>query len=239
MKNFGACLIIAFGCLLTVGDLGAGGAQVGSFPCGGTNTSQAGSNFAPSVQQCPTGSISVTKTVVGTGTAPTNWTVTLSSTNCPNSLIGINPIDIAPGGGVATFNGLYAFTDFSGNTPCQYTVAETPVTDWTPSFVPTGPYVVTTSHTTNIALTNTATPATSTTLAASTTTIAASTTTVLATTTTNAAVAPVTPTTPAAVTLPATGSNTGRPTFYIGLALILLGAIILLTRRRSSPSTTN
>ena len=237
MKNFGACLIIAFGCLLSVGDLGAGGAQVGFVTCGSANA-QAGAN---PVQQCPTGTISVTKTVVGSGTLPAQWTVTLGSTDCPNSLIGlINPVDIPSGGGVANFNGLFVAADFAGTMQCHYTVTETPVTDWTPSFATAGPYTVTAGQTTIIALTNTATPATTTTApATTTTTIAASTTTALATTTTNAAVAPETPTAPTAVTLPATGSKTSRPTFYVGLALILLGSVILLTRRRSSQPTIN
>ena len=239
MKNLGAWLIIAFGCLLTVGDLGAGGAQVGGGTCGGPIV--IGSVF------CPQGALSVTKTVVGTGTAPAGgWTVTLGSTNCSAGLAGRQDLvaTIPSGGGVATFNGLFISTVSGLNAPsCLYTLTESAVTDWTPSFAPAGPYTVSASQTTNVALTNTATPATTTTApATTTTTIAASTTTVLPTTTappTSAAVQPVTPTTPTAVALPATGSRASRPTFYIGLGFILIGTLILFSRRRSNQPTAN
>ncbi len=260
MKNIGAWLIIAFGCLLTVGNLGAGGAEVGVLNCG--------SNVAPGVPQtCPHGSIAVTKTVVGTGTAPAGgWTVAIGSANCAAGLVGRNDLvlTIPAAGGVGTVTGLFVATDISGNIPCQYTVTETAVAGWTPSFLPAGPtYTVAANQTTAIALTNTADPTTTTTIAATTTTIAATSTTIGTTTTiaaatsttagdvgtttiatiatatpTAAADVPTTATPPMAIALPATGSRSTRPATYIGLALIALGTLILINRRRQSHSPT-
>lgn len=240
MKSVGAWLIIAFGCVLTVGDLGAGSAQVGVSitACGNSNVG-VGSSFS-AIPPCQHGDISVTKTVVGSGTAPAGgWTVTLSSTDCPNSLT--NPIMTIPStGGVVTFSNLFVTTDAFGGATCHYAVTETGVTDWTPSFAPAGPsYTVTANQTTNIALTNTFTGTTTTTAPATTTTTPATTTTTELATTTSAAAQPITPTTPAAVALPATGSRTARPSFYIGLGFILLGTLVLISRRRNSQPTSN
>ena len=254
MKNIGAWLIIAFGCLLTVGNLGAGGADVGiaTVPCGGAVI------VGATLPTCPVGSISVTKTVVGPGSAPAGgWMVTIGSTNCAvPGLVNRNDLvlTIPPAGGLGTVTGLYVSTDSGGGTPCQYTVTETAVAGWTPSFVPAGAtYTVAAGQTTAIALTNTAVPATTTTVAATTTTVAAATTTTDAATTTvlpttiatiataasTAAAPPTTPTMPTAIALPATGSPSTRPTTYIGLALIALGTLILLNRRRHGHSPTD
>ncbi len=251
MKNIGAWLIIALGCLLTVGNFGAGSADVGiaTVPCGGAI-------IVGTAPTCPVGSIAVTKTVVGTGTAPAGgWTVTIGSTNCAFGLVGRNDLvlTIPPGGGVGTVPALFVTTNSLGTTPCQYTVTETAVAAWTPSFVPAGPtYTVAANQTTAIALTNTADPATTTT-ALTTNTMAATTTAVIVVTTalpttvasiapatsTAAADTPTTPTMPPAIALPATGSPSTRPTTYIGLALIALGTLILVNRRRQSHSPTD
>jgi LPXTG-motif cell wall-anchored protein len=163
--------------------------------------------------------------------------VTIGSTNCATGLVGRNDLvlTIPSAGGVGTVAGLFVSTDSSGATPCQYTVTETAVAEWTASFVPAGPmYTVAANQTTAIALTNTAVPTTTTTVAATTTTttIAAATTTIAILSPTAAADVPTTPTMPAAIALPATGSRSTGPATYIGLALVGLGTLILVNRRR-------
>jgi len=236
MKNLGAWLIIALGCVLTVGDLGEGGASVGVMAqCGGNLPIGA-------VPICPTGDITVVKSVAGDGVPPVGgWTLTLGSPNCPASLVGQPVLNIPAAGGVGTWTGLYVSTDTTDVTPCQYTVTEAPVVGWTPSFVPPGPiYGVADGQVLTIALTNTSPTTTTTTIAATTTTTIAPTTTTIAPTTTVAATTTTTtiaPTMPVGSPLPETGSRSWRPTTYVGLVLILLGTLILINRRRGNTAS--
>jgi LPXTG-motif cell wall-anchored protein len=259
MKSIGGWLMIGLGSVLVLGQLSSGvDVGTGPTPCG---TIQLGVAVT-----CPTGDLTVTKTVVGTGTAPVGgWTVTIGSTNCAAMLAGRQDLvlTIPAAGGSGTVSGLYVFTDVTSQTACSYTVTETPVGGWTPAFTPGGPYTLVANQATAVALRNTAdtTTTTSTTTTTTTTTTAPTTT---ASTTTSPATTTVAPSTEAPTTatpstttspattsaaeagtpttlvaLPKTGSGSTRPMTYIGLVLVLLGAVIVVNSRRGSKHPTS
>jgi LPXTG-motif cell wall-anchored protein len=245
VKNVGACLMIAFGAILVGGGLSETGVSVGGdiSACSG----------APGLSPvdvglsliCPVGTLEVDKIVVGDGTRPSGgWDVTISSENCLDSLSlrGDLTGTIDASGGSHSFSGLNVYT-YSGSTVfCTYSLQETPVEGWTPTFDVDGPYVLTQNKITKVGLTNTS--PTTTTVESTTTTVKATTTTLQATTTTAApatttSAAAVAPAAPANTPLPATGSRNVAPTAYAGAVLILLGGLILLNRRRTRTTTSD
>ena len=236
MRNIGAWLIIVFGAFLTFGGGGENGITVGITQCG-----------TLAFVSCATGNLQIVKTI--DGAAPqANWTVTVASSNCAAALTGRQDLvkSIPPGGGTATVLGLEVYVNTFG-TNCLYTLTETPVSAWTPTFTPSGPYTLVANQTVSVALLNTAdptttttaAPTTTTTIAATTTTAAQATTTVAATTTTPTTLAPTTTANgsgagaPATVALPATGSSSSSTQTVIGVGLMIVGASLLVLRRRS------
>ena len=167
---------------------------------------------------CPTGHITITKNVVGTGTAPAaGWKFTITSDNCAIFPGSSDTVTIPAAGGVQKSDRLFATENVSnGETgpQCNYTVTETAVAGWTTTYAPTGVIHLGTANTDGnndvaLTVTNTATPGTTT----------------------------PPPTTPSASASPTTGLvNTGakhvKPALFVGIGLVLLGVVLLFFTRK-------
>ena len=228
-------VVIAFG---FNGQVANGGAQLPT--CGAAQA--AGTQ---PINPCATGTITVTKTLAGNGTPPVGgWHVTITS-DCVIPVGADVTLDIQPFGGFAISGALYTYAGSPGDTsnPCHYTLTETAVANYVPTFSPTGPYTLPApveSEVTNlnVALLNTYIGP-SPTITPSTTTPAPSPSTSVSTTvpaTTSAAAA--TPTTTSAI-LAATGSKQVGPQVILGGALVLFGLVLTLANRRKSGSASH
>lgn len=207
MRNFGAWLMIGFGALLTTGTLGQNATDVGNV------ISICGGNVQPlTVVTCEVGTLTVDKVVVGTPPAAP-WTVTIGSTDCASGLVGRMDLvqSIPAAGGSVSVTELFVHTDSNATTFCHYTVTESPVAGWTPTYSPVGPVTLIPNGVTTVEITNTE-DSPETTMAPTTTTIAPTTTTIASTTTTiSASTTSASPTTVA----PSTTINSIAPTTTI------------------------
>ncbi len=206
MRNFGAWLMIGFGALLSAGGLGQNAIEVGgSISCGGS--AQVGV-----LVTCDFGTLTVDKVVVGTPPAAP-WTVTIGSTDCASGLVGRMDLvqSIPAAGGSVSVAELYVHTDTNATAFCHYTVTESPVAGWTPTYSPVGPVTLTANGETTVEITNTE-DSPETTIAPTTTTIAPTTTTIAPTTTTISApttsAAPTTTVATPTTTIAATSTST-------------------------------
>lgn len=220
--RLGGILAIVLGSVLIAAGTTNGGLTVGSASvgCGG---------FPIGVSPlCPTGHIVITKTVTGPGTRPSaGWTFTISSTDCDLFPGTSSTVHIAAAGGTVSSGTLFATRDSRPATLCHYTVAETAVAGWTTTYSPTGELTLGTATDTSatandVALHVTNTSPTPTTSAPATHSSSASV----------SATASASPTAPLATT----GSN-HTPTTLAGIALVLLGGVMLFLGRKPRRAT--
>jgi len=222
-KRLGAILCLLLGSILIAGGLG------------GTADSTAGGTVPRCDVQvnglvfpCPLGTISITKVVSGSGTVPAGgWVVTVTSSNCALPVTSSNTVTLpAVGRSVAT-QPLFLFTDSTHTTACAYSLTETAVAGFTPSFLPAGPYTIPfipEASVISVTLTNTA-DVTSSTPPVSTSPVSTPPVSTPATST-------PAPTATASAALATTGTSHVRPTFFVGIALCLLGVVLLFSGRR-------
>ena len=215
-KRLGAILCLLLGSILIAGGLG------------GTADSTAGGTVPRCDVQvnglvfpCPLGTISITKVVSGTGTAPAGgWVVTVTSSNCALPVTSHNTVTLPAAGGTVATEPLFLFTDSTHTTACAYSLTETAVAGFTPSFLPAGPYTIPLAASVlSVTLTNTA-DVTSSTPPVSTPPVSTPATSTPA------------PTVTASAALATTGTSHVRPTFFVGIALCLLGVVLLFSGRR-------
>ena len=215
-KRLGAILCLLLGSILIAGGLG------------GTADSTAGGTVPRCDVQvnglvfpCPLGTISITKVVSGTGTAPAGgWVVTVTSSNCALPVTSSNTVTLPAAGGTVATQPLFLFTDSTHTTACAYSLTETAVAGFTPSFLPAGPYTIPLAASVlSVTLTNTA-DVTSSTPPVSTPPVSTPATSTPA------------PTATASAALATTGTSHVRPTFFVGIALCLLGVVLLFSGRR-------
>jgi len=215
-KRLGAILCLLLGSILIAGGLG------------GTADSTAGGTVPRCdvqvnglVVPCPLGTISITKVVSGTGTAPAGgWVVTVTSSNCALPVTSHNTVTLPAAGGTVATEPLFLFTDSTHTTACAYSLTETAVAGFTPSFLPAGPYTIPLAASVlSVTLTNTA-DVTSSTPPVSTPPVSTPATSTPA------------PTVTASAALATTGTSHVRPTLFVGIALCLLGVVLLFGGRR-------
>ena len=220
-KRLGAILCLLLGSILIAGGLG------------GTADSTAGGTVPRCDVQvnglvfpCPLGTISITKVVSGTGTAPAGgWVVTVTSSNCALPVTSSNTVTLPAAGGTVATQPLFLFTDSTHTTACAYSLTETAVAGFTPSFLPAGPYTIPLAASVlSVTLTNTA-DVTSSTPPVSTSPVSTPPVSTPATST-------PAPTVTASAALATTGTSHVRPTFFVGIALCLLGVVLLFSGRR-------
>jgi LPXTG-motif cell wall-anchored protein len=241
MKRLGPWLIMLFGAVLSFSGLASGAVQVGGagapantcidFLNSGGGVVTTACRFAP---------LDVKKVVIGTGVIPAGgWTVTVTSANCPEQFPSVNDVGVLTEDGSTVSFDLAVYGDIEGTVLCAYSVVETASTGWTPTLSPGGPYtleaatpvLVTLTNTGEVPVVTTTTPPT--TSVSPTTTIEAPTTTIEEPTTTTeldsgvgaGAQAPV-------AGLPVTGTRSVGITTVAGLAFIVLGGVMVMTRRR-------
>ncbi|MEI8237808.1 MAG: hypothetical protein WCI22_00165 [Actinomycetota bacterium] len=181
--------------------------------CGSASASLPGS--------CVTGTLAAHMIIYGTSARPANWTVTLSSPDCPvvRSIISLEAL--VPGkGGSATFSGLPVYVDMSKRALCHYSLVETSVAGWNSRFIPPFDFTLPENSTTIITLENRDLGA------------------IPTTTTPSVDQRPPTPSTTAPPAppvlrkhLPFTGSGGLPGELRIGLTLIGLGLLLRLVRR--------
>jgi len=224
-KRLGAILCLLLGSILIAGGLG------------GTADSTAGGTVPRCdvpvngivVVACPLGTISITKVVSGTGTVPAGgWVVTVTSSNCALPVTSSNTVTLPAAGGTVATDPLFLFTDSTRTTACAYSLTETAVAGFTPSFLPAGPYTIPFNplapSVLSVTLTNTA-DVTSSTPPVSTPPVSTPAVSTPATST-------PAPTVTASAALATTGTSHVRPTFFVGIALCLLGVVLLFSGRR-------
>jgi hypothetical protein len=242
MSRLGGVLTFALGLVLMISGLvGGNGATAGEIipQCGGG--AEAGA-IVPTT--CTVGTLVITKELVGTGPVPAGgWVVTITSTNCVLPVLSDDTVTLPAAGGSASSDPLYQFSGPPrvNATPCEYTLAETAVAGWTPSFSPDGPYVLPQTATDpselSVALTNTAVVTTTTPVPPPSTTPPLTTAPVTTTPATTVAVSDPGTTTPApspsaSPALAATGARRVGPQVLIGALLCLIGLGLVLTSRR-------
>ena len=152
-RRFGAVLCLALGAvLLTSGLTDSGGVSVGvANTCGAFTV---GATFA---NDCPTGTITITETtaivtgkVAGVHAAATptppagGWKVLVTSTCIdPNTGTAASQTATVPNNGTASTGPLYVFTSYQGTTPCSYALSQTNTPKgFTAAFVPTSPVTI-------------------------------------------------------------------------------------------------
>ena len=215
-KKLGAILCLLLGSILIAGSLGG---TADSTAGTGTPPTQCGGQLNGIVVPCPLGTISITKVVSGTGTVPAGgWVVTVTSSNCVLFPGSSATVTLPAAGGTVATDPLFLFTQSDGKTACAYSLTEAAVAGFTPSFLPAGPYTIPFNplapSVLSVTLTNTgrtpsstppvSTPATST----------------------------PAPTVTASAALATTGTSHVRPTLFVGIALCLLGVVLLFGGRR-------
>ncbi len=223
-QRFGALLCLALGAVLITTGLSEHGAAVGTVApsCGGQGP---GITFP-----CPTGTISVTETTApGSASAhapAAGWIVHITSA-CLDTSSG-DPVDLTltiADGDTATTDPLFLFADVQHLTPCSYALAADAVANFTGAFDPASPVVI--PFTLNQQSGNSADVALTETYVAPSTSSAPSTSPTSIVTTDSAlpsaSVSPITA---------ATGPREQvRVTVYIGIALCLLGLVLLVGGR--------
>jgi hypothetical protein len=227
-QRLGALLCIALGAVLVTTGLNAGGVTVG----GGAAFCQPPANAVGiAVPACPTGTISITKTVLPESPEPPSpadgWVVHVTSTNCLDP--AEEPVDItlniATGATEATGQ-LFLFTSADHTTPCQYALTEDAVANFTSEFSPASPVTIPFNSDARtfdraVSLTNTFT-APSSSAAPSSSTAQFVTGVILPSLSQSAVVADTGP------------HEQVRASIWIGIALCLLGLVLLFSGRARS-----
>ena len=219
-ERLGGLLAVALGAvLITTGINTSSAGQVGGIA---PTCAPAAGAQAP----CPTGTIVVKETTTptpgaGDPTPPANWTVTITSTCIdPNTGSAVNQTVSVPNNGQASSGQLYVFQTEANVTPCQYNYTQTKVTGFTTTYDTTNPFIIPNdfgadTSTVTVGVVNTFPRSTP--------------------TSTTAAPTSVTPSSSAPV-LAETGPKTRiTASVYIGIGLVLLGAVMLFggSRRRN------
>ena len=216
-------------------------------------------SFFPSAQRraapagfCPIGTITVTvTTVAGDSTPPDAWVVTVASSNCVVSTEQPTQNASSSGASEVTFDGLNVYTGFDEATQCSYTLSEDNETQpFAATFTPAGPYTFEDGAVQSgfrphiaglaqpVALLNAAPVATSSVPPAPTSSASIAPTDASSTATVLPPLPPLTPrdATPSASAAPvlATTGPHGpvRGTLLAGIALCLLGGVLLVAGRR-------
>jgi hypothetical protein len=227
-QRLGALLCILLGAVLigtglttsSAGDVGATAVGCGTVQVGQVNL-------------CPTEQITFTKTVLGTDPSPpANWSVHITSTCLdPATSLPVNETISVPSGGATNTSDLFIYTTTAHTTLCSYSYVEDPLpSNCTAAYVPASPQELSLRIGLTVAVTNTCNaPSTSTAPPSS-----SSASTPPPTTVTDTTVAP----TPSESSTAAPISNTGpheqlRASVWIGIALCVLGLVLLLAGRRT------
>jgi hypothetical protein len=256
--RFGAILCLILGAVLIQSGLSSGDSSTVGLanPCMVTTT------IGLPNGSCPVGTLTLTEVTDANGNTsaapPDAWTLRLTVVNCAPPA---NPDQTVTNNGTVSYTGLYVF-NLSETEQCEYTITEDQVAPYTATFNPPPPYTFldgvtlpqpgfkansTTTSVQTVTLTNRAkAPAASSTPATPTPTVTttATPTTTKTTAPSNTASAtlasepPVTPSSPvasasAAPVLATTGPHHQvRGSLIAGIALVLLGGVLLIAGRR-------
>lgn len=234
-QRLGAMLCFALGAVLIWSGLStdATGA-VGAIGCG-TQT------IGTPQFNCPTGVINFTEvTNAGTATPPGTWVITLTSL-CKDPSTGspVNQEIDVDNNTTQASKPVYVYSDSSGSTRCSYTYAETPVAPFTTTYAPDPPQMITFDGTQSgshldVTVTNTGPSPSSSSASSSSPAPSHSRTPTHSASSSPAhtSVAP-SPSSSSAPVLASTGpTRSVRPSLFVGIALCLLGSVLLFAGRR-------